>query len=106
MVERTYATNCRLGLMPMTSNKNLKRTFYLSFFLLLFINACQKSSESALSEINCDGTIIESTPVEVQAVGKNVMPVKVGSCGPHSYVNEPCVSVTICDVNDSNHCQT
>lgn len=37
--------------------------------------------------------------------GKNVIPITVGSCGTGTYLNEPCVSVTICSPGTSN-CQT
>ncbi|WP_413581262.1 DUF3443 family protein [Bdellovibrio sp. HCB288] len=37
--------------------------------------------------------------------GDNVVPLSVGACGVHGYVNEPCISVTICTPGTSQ-CQT
>lgn len=45
------------------------------------------------------------TPTPTGGVIKNVMPVTVGNCGTGTYVNEPCVSVTICTPGTTN-CQT
>lgn len=44
------------------------------------------------------------SPTPIQAA-KNVLPVSVGNCGANTYVNEPCVSVTICTPG-TNNCQT
>ncbi len=65
---------------------------FASIFLVLFSNCGSPKSASS-----------SAAPVGASAGGVNVMPVTVGQgCG---YVNEPCVTVTICVPGTSN-CQT
>jgi len=60
----------------------------------------------------CSGGFSEITPQSISTntgsdvpSGTNVMAVTVGACGVNGYINEPCVSVTICQPG-TNNCQT
>lgn len=63
---------------------------------LLFISILLLSC--ARNQSHVKGLVVSSAHVD----GANVVPVTV-SCG---YVNEPCVSVTVCNPNDPTQCQT
>ncbi len=62
-------------------------------------------TRSDSSSTNGNPTPTPSATLPSSALGKNALPVTVGSCGAATYFNEPCVSVTIC-VPGTQTCQT
>lgn len=87
------------------------QSYLLLFAVLPFAVSCMQSSFT-LSPVSVGGygsnatpTPFVPTPTPVQQAGKNIVPVTVGSCGTGTYLNEPCVSVTICTPGTTT-CQT
>lgn len=65
--------------------------------LALCISGCKNA-------INMNSDVFKAL-ARATSVGQNVLPMQAGNCGPDGYVNEPCVSVTICKAGTSS-CQT
>ena len=77
----------------MKSNK----TVFL-FLVLIFLSACGSPHKDSPS----------GTGVSITVTGDNALPLTVNgsSCTSTAYINEPCVSVTVCDPNNPASCQT
>ena len=78
----------------MRSNK----TVFLFFVLFLLIGCGSKGSDSSSS----------GSGVSITVTGDNALPLSVNGshCSGSAYINEPCVSVTVCDPTNPNSCQT
>ncbi len=83
---------------------------YLSFFalslaliaqLVLFVN-CGSPDTNSVAATSLPGV---TTPLNSGSNAANVLPVTVGNCGVNGYLNEPCVSVTVC-THGTNTCTT
>ena len=71
--------------------------------LALLLTGCNQTGFMDASQVNsASGTPGTTLPL-VQ--GSNVLAVSVGNCGPNSYFNEPCVTITICTPG-TTQCQT
>src|SRR5579862_3889947 len=76
---------------------------------LLFFNACSKTTSTGnnnLNNVSCSTGALPVCPT-----GNNVIPIQIGPqtvCGQNGYVNEPCVTVTVCTpgLTGSGHCTT
>src|SRR6185312_10064858 len=79
----------------------LRRAF--SIVVLAGIVVSYNACSGGFSEI-ASQSISTNTGSDVPS-GTNVMAVTVGACGVNGYINEPCVSVTICQPG-TNNCQT
>ena len=82
------------------SKKNFNQIILIGVMTLVFLtfNNCSQTGPSS----GFNGTSSYPSPSVAQIVGSNVTPITVG-CG---YVNQPCVSVTICEPANPANCQT
>ncbi len=72
----------------------------LTLQLASFVNCGQWSTVGNPASSNGVATV--TTPLNSGGTNANVMSVNVGNCGVNGYLNEPCVSVTICQPGTSN----
>jgi len=82
-----------------------KLTSLASIFLIWCTACSQGSGSSSNSNSGGSGSPPTTTDVSTVPTGPNVMGITVGSCGSYTYVDEPCVSVTICTPGTTT-CQT
>jgi hypothetical protein len=84
---------------------NKIRRFWISAFAVVTLFAYNNCSKGGFEVLNASSINVmyvgQSNPLQIIGTETNVMPVKVG-CG---YINEPCVSVTICTPGTET-CQT
>ncbi len=66
---------------------------------LSFVNCAGSTDTVNAVATNIPGV---STPLNSGSSAANVMAVSVGSCGANGYINEPCVSVTVCQHNTTS----
>jgi hypothetical protein len=99
--------------MILASPKNSRaRPFRIASFgfgiMTLALMGCGKTGLLPLSSQSSSSTGTATTPGTTLAVANpndpNVVPLSVGNCGSGTYLNEPCVSVMICQPGTSN-CQ-
>ena len=74
-------------------------TIVFSFQLVAYIN-CSGSPEVNNSAASTAPGL--TTPLNSGSTAANVMAVSAGNCGTYGYINEPCVSVTVCQHNTTN----
>ena len=97
------------------------RITILSLFSIFLISACSKgtSTGSTVTVGSCSATSFTGTSFQsigTTSAGNNLMAITVNGsggslCGApsasnNSYVNEPCVSVTLCSISNPSNCQT
>ncbi len=69
------------------------------FQAVSFMNCSGSTANTNQTATNLPGVTV---PLNFGSTAANVMPVTVGNCGVNGYINEPCVSVTVCQHGTSN----
>ncbi len=85
---------------------HMRFAFILALFLSVFLSGCFDTQGPSSPTIPSNSP--NTAAPFLNAQGANVMSVQVGGtslCGTYGYLNEPCVTVTVC-VPGTNTCQT